>query len=81
MCMCVLSCSVAQLCPALSDSMDYNPVLQASLSMGSSSKHTGVVCHFLLQEIFPTQGSNLHLQGFLHWEVDSLLLSHLGSLL
>ena len=25
---------------------------------------------------FPTQGSNLHL---LHWQVDSLLLSHLGS--
>ena len=27
-------------------------------------------------EIFPTQGSNLHL---LHWQVDSLSLSHLGS--
>ena len=24
-------------------------------------KITGVVCHFLLQGIFPTQGSNLHL--------------------
>ena len=24
-------------------------------------------CHFLLQGIFPTQGSNLHL---LHWQVD-----------
>ena len=31
--------------------------------------------HFLLQGIFPTQGSNLHL---LHWQEDSLLLSHLG---
>ena len=29
-------------------------------------KNTGVVCHFLLQGIFLTQGSNLHL---LHWQV------------
>ena len=34
-------------------------------------------CHFLLQEVFPTQGSNLHL---LHWQADSLPLSYLGSL-
>ena len=33
-------------------------------------------CHFTLQGIFPTQGSNLHL---LHWQADSLPLSHLGS--
>ena len=33
-------------------------------------------CHSLLQGIFPTQGSNLCL---LHWQVDSLPLSHLGS--
>ena len=39
-------------------------------------KDTGVGCHFLLQRIFPTQGSNLRL---LHWQVDSLSLSHLGS--
>ena len=39
-------------------------------------KNTRVGCHFLLQEIFPTQGSNLHL---LHWQVNSLSLSHLGS--
>ena len=36
-------------------------------------KNTEVGCHFLLQGIFPTQGSN---QGLLHWQVDSLLLSH-----
>ena len=34
-------------------------------------------CHFLLQGIFPTQGSNLCL---LHGQIDSLPLSHLGSL-
>ena len=33
-------------------------------------------CHFLLQGIFPTQGLNLCL---LHWQADSLPLSHLGS--
>ena len=39
-------------------------------------KNTGVGCHFLLQGIFPTQGSNSYL---LHWQVGSLLLSHDGS--
>ena len=32
---------------------------------------------FLLQGIFPTQGSNLHLLQLLHWQVDSLHLRHL----
>ena len=31
---------------------------QASLSMGFSSKNTGVGCHSLLQGVFPTQESN-----------------------
>ena len=39
-------------------------------------KNTGASCHFLLQGIIPTQGSNLRL---LHWQVDSLPLRHLGS--
>ena len=34
-------------------------------------------CHFLLQGIFPTQGSNLHLLHLLHWQVDSLSLGRL----
>ena len=33
-------------------------------------------CHFLLQGIFQTQGSNLH---HLHWQMVSLLFSHQGS--
>ena len=41
-----------------------------------SGKNTGVGCHFLLQRVFPTQGSNPLL---LHWQVDSLPLSHQGS--
>ena len=39
-------------------------------------KNTGVGCHFLLQGIFSTQGSN---PCFLHWQAVSLQLSHLGS--
>ena len=42
----------------------------------SPCKNTGVGCHFLLQGIFPTQGSNPHL---LHWQEDSSALSHLRS--
>ena len=38
-------------------------------------KNTGVSCHFLLQGIFPTQGSDL---GLLHWQADSLPLSRQG---
>ena len=33
-------------------------------------------CHALLQGIFPTQGSNLHLFCLLHWQTDSIPLSH-----
>ena len=43
-------------------------------------KNSRVGCHFLLQEIFPTQGSNPCLLYLLHWQVASLPLSHLGSL-
>ena len=40
-------------------------------------KNIGVGCHFLLQGIFPTQRLNLCL---LHWQEDSLQVSHLESL-
>ena len=43
-------------------------------------KNTGVGCHFLLQGIFPSQGTNPSLLWLLHWPTDSLSLSHLGSL-
>ena len=36
-------------------------------------------CYFLLQGIFPTQGSNLCLLCLLHWQADSLPLCHVGS--
>ena len=43
------------------------------------SKNTGVACRFTLQGIFLTQVSNQHLLHLLHWQTDSLPLSHLGS--
>ena len=43
---------------------------------GSSGKNTGVGSYFLLQSIFPTQGSNSRLRN---WEADSLPLSQEGS--
>ena len=46
---------------------------QAPLSMGFSRQNTGVDCHFLLQWIFPSQGSNLRLP---HWRQILYCLSH-----
>ena len=40
----------------------------------SPGKNTGVGCHALLQGIFPTQGSSLHLLGLAHWQAGSLPL-------
>ena len=44
---------------------------QAPASMGFPGQSTGVGCHFLLQGMFPTQGSNWHLlldrQILYHW--------------
>ena len=51
---------VAQSCPTLCDLMDCSP-LDSSVHGDSPSKNTGVGCHALLQEIFPTQGWNLSL--------------------
>ena len=42
-------------------------VHQALLSLGFSSKNTGVGYHFLLQGIFSTQGSKLHLLHLLYF--------------
>ena len=53
--------------------------LQASRLLcpwNSPGKNSGVGSHFLLLEIFQTQGLNPNL---LHWQADSLPLSYLGS--
>ena len=49
--------------------------LPGSSVRGFPGKKTGVGCHRLLQEIFLTQGANLHL---LHWQASSLPLSRQG---
>ena len=40
----------------------------------SPGKNTGMGCHALFQEIFPTQGSKPYLLCLMHWEADSLPL-------
>ena len=59
----------------LFDLMDYSPSYSSvhGIFLG---KNSGVGCHFLLHGIFLAQGLNSYL---LHWQVDSLPLSHLGS--
>ena len=71
----LLLCVVAQSCPTLGDSMDCS--LPGSYVLGNSpEKNTGVDCYALLQGIFPTQGSNLHLLYLLHWQVGPSPLAH-----
>ena len=59
----------------MSDSMQsYRPYPTRILCPWDSlGKNTGVGCHFLLQGIFPTQGSNLCLLCLLHWQAGSLV--------
>ena len=47
----------------------------SSVPGDSPGRNTGVGCHALLQGIFLTQGWNLHLLCFLHWQVGSLPLA------
>ena len=42
-------------------------------------KNSGVGCHFLLQGIFPTQGSRLPILHLIRWQAYSLALYHMGS--
>ena len=65
-----------QFCPALCDSTNWSTRLLCPWD--SPGKNTGVGCHALLYEIFPTQGLNPCLQHLLHWQEDSLPLVPLG---
>ena len=69
-------CSVAKSCPTLLQSYGLQPI-RLLCPWDFPNKNTEVGHHFFLQGIFLIQGSKLHL---LHWQADSLLLSHLGSL-
>ena len=50
-----------QLCLTLCDPMDCGPLSSSVHPRDSPGKNTGMGCHALLQGIFLTQGSNLHL--------------------
>ena len=69
-CVCVLAMSL-QSCSTLCNPVDYN-LPGSSVHGDFPGKNTGVGCHALLQGIFQTQGSNLHLLYLLHWQVGSL---------
>ena len=61
------------LCLTLWDPMDYS-LPDSSVHGDSPGKNTEVSWHALLQELFPTQGSNPSLLHLLHWQVGSLLV-------
>ena len=68
------------MCPVLSDSLGHHGLQPPRFfcPWNSPGKNTEVSCHFLLQEIFLSQGSNPHLLHLLHWQADSLPLEPLG---
>ena len=88
-CVCVCTCRgvflawlVLQHCVCLLSQVQFFPTPwalahQAPLSMGFPGKNTGVSCHFFLQGIFQTQGSNPRLLSLLHWQAGSYQLCHL----
>ena len=57
MCLCAVPCVVAQPCPTLCNPTDCTP-LGSSAHKDSPGQNPGGGSHALLQEIFPTQGSN-----------------------
>ena len=57
----IIKSMCAQLCPTLFRPHGLQP-FRLLCPWDSPGKNPGVGCHFLLQGIFPTQGSNLHLQ-------------------
>ena len=74
-------CLVANLCPALLQPHGLCPTepYRPLCPWDFPGKSTGVGCHFFLQEIFVTQGSNWHLLCLLHWQADSFIIKHHGS--
>ena len=62
-------------CLTLYDPMDCQPARLLCL-WDFPGKNSGVGCHALLQGIFLIQKLNLGFLYLLHWQADSLLLSH-----
>ena len=72
LCVCVRAraCACTQACLTLGD--PWTVAARLLCPWDFPGKNTGVVCHFLLQGIFLTQGLNLSLLCLLHWQLDSL---------
>ena len=66
-----------RLCPTLCNQMDCSPPGSSVLGI-LQARMLEWGCHALLQEIFPTQGSNPHLLCLLHWQAGSLPLAPPG---
>ena len=75
-CVCVCTHTLPQLCQTLCEPMDCSPPARPLCPWNSPGKNTGGHCHFLLQGIFLTHGSNLCL---LHCRRILYPLSHRGS--
>ena len=83
-CVCAFKCVCVCVCMCVHSVMSSS--LQSSRPQPASlrcwwnypGKNTGLGCHFLLQEIFPTQGLNPSLLHLLHWQVESLPLAPPG---
>ena len=82
-CVCVRVCVCTHMLSrsVLSDSATPQTVAcQALCPWNFPGKNTGVGCHFFLPPgTLPDPGSNLHFLHLLHWQADSLPLSHLRS--
>ena len=71
-CVCVCGQSFRS-CPTLCDPMDCSPPGSSLLGILQAKILEWVAMPYL-QGIFPTQGSNPSLSGFLHWQAGSLPL-------
>ena len=73
--------SVVQSCPTLCNPMDCSPTPpDSSVHEISQARILEWVDISFSKGSFPTQGSNLYLLSFLHWQEDFSPLSHPGSL-
>ena len=73
-----LTCMHAQSCPTLCDPDGLQPA-KLLCPWDFPGKNSGAGCHFLFQEILSIQRLYPHLLCPMHWQADSLPLSHLGS--
>ena len=75
----LLACMLSHSVVSDSFAIPWTVVFQAPLPMEFPRQEYWNGFHFLLQGIFLTQESNPCLLCLLHWQMDSLPLSHLGS--